>query len=103
MASNQIIFMCWINERIHSEENWSCWNRMFMVLKGADCYLFEQCDIPKSVADCNKCVKVYRVYESLFKLMKVKKSTFINIYYCLFYAEKQNFLLKSSEESHLKA
>jgi len=73
VASAQVSFLCWVNERIHSEENWSCWNRMFLVLKGSDCYLFENCDLPKSVNDWNKSAKCYRIYESLFKLIKANE------------------------------
>lgn len=73
MPSEQITYMCWSNERIHyTHHNWSCWTRVLISIKGFDCYLFDNCDLPQNINEWSKCKRVYRVYESLFKLIKVR-------------------------------
>ena len=73
MPSNQVSYMCWCNERIYySTNNWACWNRVLVGIKGVECYLFDNYDIPQSIDEWNeKTSRVYRVYESLFKKIKV--------------------------------
>jgi hypothetical protein len=73
MPSNQVSYIGWCNERIYySNNNWSCWNRVLLGIKGVDCYLFENYDIPQSVDEWNeKTNRIYRIYESLFKKIKV--------------------------------
>ncbi|VDN51667.1 unnamed protein product [Dracunculus medinensis] len=73
--NEQIIYIGWVSERLpeeHFEDPRQRWEPRFIILKGGELCIFES--PPLNSNDLNKCVSLYKIYDTAFKIIGKGKS-----------------------------
>ncbi|XP_044740932.1 gamma-1-syntrophin [Chrysoperla carnea] len=67
--SDRIEYMGWVNESILTNKHpWQSYKPRFLTLKGTDLLLFDT--PPLNIGDWSKCSVVYKVYQTMFRVVK---------------------------------
>uniref|UniRef100_A0A1Y1LY32 PDZ domain-containing protein n=1 Tax=Photinus pyralis TaxID=7054 RepID=A0A1Y1LY32_PHOPY len=68
-VSDRIEYMGWVNEGvINNNQPWQNYKPRFLALKGADLMLFDS--PPLNVMDWDKCPLIFKVYQTMFRVVK---------------------------------
>uniref|UniRef100_A0A915PJX2 PDZ domain-containing protein n=1 Tax=Setaria digitata TaxID=48799 RepID=A0A915PJX2_9BILA len=74
--NEQITYIGWVSERLpeeHFKDPCQRWEPRFIILKGGELCIFES--PPLNSDDLNKCVSLYKIYDTAFKVMDREKPT----------------------------
>ncbi|XP_018326975.1 gamma-1-syntrophin [Agrilus planipennis] len=67
--TDRIEYMGWVNEGVvNNNHPWQNYKPKFFALKGADLMLFDT--PPLNVMDWSKCIETYKVYQTMFRVVK---------------------------------
>uniref|UniRef100_F1L160 Gamma-2-syntrophin n=1 Tax=Ascaris suum TaxID=6253 RepID=F1L160_ASCSU len=72
--SEQITYIGWVSERLpeeHFEDPRQRWEPRFIILKGSELCIFES--PPLNSDDLNRCVSLYKIYDTAFKVIEKGK------------------------------
>lgn len=68
-VADRIEYMGWVNEGVlNNNHPWQSYKPRFLALKGTDLMLFDT--PPLNIADWNKCQLVFKVYQTMFRVVK---------------------------------
>ncbi|KAK3087268.1 hypothetical protein FSP39_003859 [Pinctada imbricata] len=80
IPEEQILYMSWTHEKLSPSQHTQAWKPKFLALKGSEVFLF---DVPPMQSrDWVKCNTVFRVYECMFKVLRVSNTVF-SVYECM--------------------
>ncbi|VIO89150.1 Uncharacterized protein BM_BM3655 [Brugia malayi] len=81
--NEQITYIGWVSERLpeeHFKDPCQRWEPRFIILKGGELCIFES--PPLNSDDLNKCVSLYKIYDTAFKVMDREKPALDKRDYC---------------------
>ncbi|VDN07375.1 unnamed protein product [Thelazia callipaeda] len=102
--NEQITYIGWISERLpeeHFKDPRQHWEPRFIILKGGEICIFES--PPLNSDDLNKCVSLYKIYDTALKVVNRDKPKFDKRDYCFWIETSVNGLKHyMSAENHLQ-
>ncbi|MCP9264987.1 Gamma-1-syntrophin [Dirofilaria immitis] len=96
-----ITYIGWVSERLPEEyfkDPRQRWEPRFIILKGGELCIFES--PPLNSDDLNKCVSLYKIYDTAFKVMDREKPTLDKRDYCFWIETSMNLKHYMSVENH---
>ncbi|KAM3727387.1 Gamma-1-syntrophin [Dirofilaria immitis] len=99
--NEQITYIGWVSERLPEEyfkDPRQRWEPRFIILKGGELCIFES--PPLNSDDLNKCVSLYKIYDTAFKVMDREKPTLDKRDYCFWIETSMNLKHYMSVENH---
>uniref|UniRef100_A0AAF5PL89 PDZ domain-containing protein n=1 Tax=Wuchereria bancrofti TaxID=6293 RepID=A0AAF5PL89_WUCBA len=91
--NEQITYIGWVSERLpeeHFKDPCQRWEPRFIILKGGELCIFES--PPLNSDDLNKCVSLYKIYDTAFKVMDREKPALDKRDYCFWIETSMNGL-----------
>ncbi|KAL3990519.1 PDZ domain (Also known as DHR or GLGF) family protein [Acanthocheilonema viteae] len=89
--NEQITYIGWVSERLpeeHFKDPRQRWEPRFIILKGGELCIFES--PPLNSDDLNKCVSLYKIYDTAFKVMDREKPALDKRDYCFWIETSMN-------------
>ncbi|EJD76531.1 gamma-1-syntrophin [Loa loa] len=91
--NEQITYIGWVSERLpeeHFKDPRQRWEPRFIILKGGELCIFES--PPLNSDDLNKCVSLYKIYDTAFKVIDREKPALDKREYCFWIETSMNGL-----------